>query len=448
MNSYLKNPGHVAYLHRLLNECLLIPTKVEPKLNSGSISSAKHLPQLDGLRGLAAICVVIAHYRRGPIAIPAGSFAASFSDFFSRYSIGNLSVAFFFSLSSFLLTYLAVDEFARTSHYSVRRFLVRRILRIWPLYYFVLLVLLVVFSHPRNVYTDFGASPDFWLWLKQHLTTYLFFVSNWSLTFNHLSAYSDPSPSALRIFWSIAVEEQFYLVYPLIILAAFCFPRARLLFVTILFLIALSFRLWFSSLAVAAPDIRNAGGMYYATLTYMDIILIGGICGWFFGRQRRSLIVRILENSWLGILLIIAALICGRVWGNNIWYPYTVVGIVVYTLMGCVFGLILLWVSAMKMNIVVGFLSSTPLRVLGSLSFGIYMWHEISTTVLAATIDKSLTISPLLGEYWIRLPLTVFSAIAFAAVGRVLIEVPFLKLKIRFGEDPSFVKPRNKASTD
>jgi peptidoglycan/LPS O-acetylase OafA/YrhL len=443
MNGHSKSPRLAAYFLRLLNERLAIPTNVTEKLGSGTTSSPKHLQQLDGLRGLAAICVVIAHYRRGPIAIPAGSFAAAFSDFASRYSIGNLSVAFFFSLSSFLLTYLAITEFSRTNHFSIKRFFLRRILRIWPLYYFVFVVLLVIFAHPDNMYTDFGASPDFWLWLKQHLGIYTLFVSNWSLTFNQIGGHYDPSPSSLRIFWSIAVEEQFYLLYPFIMLAAFRFPRARLLFASILLLMGLAFRVWFSSLPVGAPDIRNAGGMYYATLTYMDIILIGGICGWFFGSRQHSLGSSILGNRWLGLLLIIAGMSCGRIWSNNIWYPYTVIGIGVYTFMGCVFGLLLIWVSVMKMNIVVRFLSSTPLRILGSLSFGIYMWHEISSTVLAAVIDKSLTMSPLLGEFWIRLSLTVLSATAFAAIGRVFIEVPFLKLKNRFQEYSGLVTSRN-----
>lgn len=157
-----------------------------------------YFPNLDGLRFYAFLAVFFAH-----------SFWTEF-DYISQnrgfillkqtaYK-GVLGVNFFFVLSGFLITYLLLEEKESTGRINIGAFYMRRILRIWPLYYFVVLVGFVVVPF---VQTKLGQpTPE-----KSNVLYYLAFLGNFDVK---------PTSAVLGILWSIAVEEQFYLVWPII----------------------------------------------------------------------------------------------------------------------------------------------------------------------------------------------------------------------------------------
>ncbi len=162
----------------------------------------RHIPALDGLRGIAIALVLLFHFGLGLNGASSGSAAPG--QYYSRMvSIGWCGVDLFFVLSSFLITSILLDA-KRAQHYF-RNFYMRRVLRIFPLYYGFLVVMLLVapwIASAESRQSLGGAAPwlltyaqNFWIagrdaWVPFHL--------------NHL--------------WSLAIEEQFYLVWPLLIL--------------------------------------------------------------------------------------------------------------------------------------------------------------------------------------------------------------------------------------
>ena len=120
---------------------------------------------------------------------------------------GGYGVQLFFILSGYLITTLLLREEARYGRIALRAFWIRRILRIWPLYY--LLILIGFFVLP-GLDGQFGTT-DYRDLLGMHLLPFLGFVGNWSM------ALIKPAPDWISVLWSVCVEEQFYLVVPLFI---------------------------------------------------------------------------------------------------------------------------------------------------------------------------------------------------------------------------------------
>src|SRR5258708_104866 len=96
------------------------------------------LPELDGLRCLAALSVAVVHFT--PVTAPANSLPMVLRNYGQQFSIANLSVAFFYGLSAFLLTYIELKRRQAGRSMNVRRFYLRRTLRIWPLYFFIIAI--------------------------------------------------------------------------------------------------------------------------------------------------------------------------------------------------------------------------------------------------------------------------------------------------------------------
>src|SRR5947207_1519982 len=156
---------------------------------------AVHFPGLNGLRFLAALTVVLFH----------AGFAFRYAgipeyDYLNRVNpqTGFLAVVFFFVLSGFLITYLLLVEEAETGDVSVRSFYVRRILRIWPLYY--LIIAIAFFVLPASLPGDFPPPHP------RELILYSVILTNFAGTV----------PCASHL-WSIGVEEQFYLCWPVLL---------------------------------------------------------------------------------------------------------------------------------------------------------------------------------------------------------------------------------------
>jgi peptidoglycan/LPS O-acetylase OafA/YrhL len=164
-----------------------------------------YFKNLDAIRFIAAAMVILQH------AI-SPSFEYLPKDTFI-YKIlmlccdGGLGVSIFFILSGFLITYLLIEEFEITGKIALGKFYMRRVLRIWPLYY---MVLLIVFSYPfikQLLHTD---NP-----LASNIYYHLSFLSNFDVMHNKQLGLENLAGSQ-SINWSVSVEEQFYLLWPLV----------------------------------------------------------------------------------------------------------------------------------------------------------------------------------------------------------------------------------------
>jgi peptidoglycan/LPS O-acetylase OafA/YrhL len=188
-----------------------------------------YFPELDGLRSIAFLLVFGFHGGLpwvaevvGLITLPlfvlastlgpiAAEWAADIGPSFGR-AIGRngwVGVQLFFILSGFLITTLLLREEARFGRVDLRAFWVRRVLRIWPLYY--LTVAVTFFLLPA---LDGRLRSDgHWQMVRQHLPWFLAFLGNWSMI-----RFGPVGDDAISILWSVCVEEQFYILCPLLLI--------------------------------------------------------------------------------------------------------------------------------------------------------------------------------------------------------------------------------------
>lgn len=156
-----------------------------------------HLPGLNGLRGIAALSVVISHTNLLP----------GISDFglppLFGFSIplGAYAVTLFFVISGFLITYLLIKESDTINSINIPKFYIRRILRIWPIYYLFLMISIIILY-------IYGQQSDI---IGKSLLFYIFFSANIPFIIKHGGI------GLIFHYWSIGVEEQFYLFWPWIV---------------------------------------------------------------------------------------------------------------------------------------------------------------------------------------------------------------------------------------
>lgn len=162
---------------------------------------------LDGLRAIGALSVILGHLEliKSEFSIPNLIHLS-----FYKNTSGHLGVILFFVLSGFLITYLLMVEKNKFKTISIKRFYFRRMLRIWPIYYLILLLLLFVF--PNIIQLPYSAKPEFANLLDNYPTLLIFF-----LMAPNLMAFGIPGIGGGFHLSSIGTEEQFYLFWPLLI---------------------------------------------------------------------------------------------------------------------------------------------------------------------------------------------------------------------------------------
>ena len=208
-----------------------------------------HLPGLDGIRGVAVLSVLLFH---GGVSWAPGGF---------------LGVDVFFVLSGFLITSLLIDEWGRTGAIGLGGFWVRRARRLLPG-----LLLLVAGA---AVYAWLVASPEALAGIRHDVFATLAYFANWHFIASQSSYFArtgDPSPLAHT--WSLAIEEQFYLVWPLLVLAVLRGRRAlgRLALLAAAGLVASA-----TAMAVVYRPDTDPSRVYYGTDTRSHVIMAGAL---------------------------------------------------------------------------------------------------------------------------------------------------------------------------
>ena len=301
-----------------------------------------------------------------------------------------LSVDLFFALSAYLITELLLREQRSEGSFNIRAFYIRRILRIWPLYYFALLVLLPL------LYLAMPADKM----PGNFLLAFLFFAGNWAC------AWSNLYPTSLAVLWTVSIEEQFYVVWPWLLrlfgsrmplcaggmLAVATITRAFVLG-RHADLIGMDARIWSNTLARLDPI---AGGALLA------LLLQGNI-------PKHTLRERV---SWIGsggaALWIAGSALKDPGWIWLVTYPLSTAGCV-----AIIYG---------------SFADGVPwpkvLIYLGKISFGLYVFH-VAAIRLVQVASPSLT-GPLV------LVIAFALTVGLAALSYEYLERPFLRWKYRF----------------
>jgi peptidoglycan/LPS O-acetylase OafA/YrhL len=376
----------------------------------------EHDPALDGLRGIAILSVLCFHSIIPPTAasplldrVVAGIFG-----------IGWAGVDLFFVLSGYLITGILLDTKGGAGYF--RSFYARRMLRIFPLYYIALVVMLVVVP---PLATPFISDPaqfragGFYLWT---------YIANWHVA--HAGSWDVISPLTVP-YWSLAVEEQFYLVWPLVVLV--CSRRTLAWVAGGLIVTALIMRL------TLLPS-GNGLGIYVLTVTRMDTLAMGAAIA-VAERSHGGLhrLARFAAPAALVSVLVLAGVVAITLSTSH----YTpAMGTVGFTALAFGFGALLVF----SRTAAPGALRVRWLRRLGERSYGVYIWQMlplrgISALALAEHI-------PLVAGSWVLRQLFVAGAAlalswAVAEVSWYVLEAPFLRLK-RFVPRPV---PRSEHAT-
>jgi len=350
-----------------------------------------HFPGLNALRFYAAISVLVQHVMYSP----RDWFGVEpFPDTLGRLFInGTDAVHMFFVLSGFLITYLLLVERERTQTVSVRQFYMRRILRIWPLYFMILLLAAFVLPLLIPGYQSRLSDPTFAFMM-------VFFMANVAYALFY------PFPP-LEHLWSIAIEEQFYLVIPHL---ARCGANLLRLFIGIIVV-------WWAVLAAFSLMPDNFFSAIISTMRY-DCIAVGGVFACILYYELPVLKWIYHPVAWGCALVALAFMALFIQPTQNL--PYTI-----FTCF--VFGTLILniatnpWFPAK--------LAGRTFEYLGNLSYGIYMYHPLLLLVffnaLYGKLDRDV--------YQIVAYLAIMIlTIALSALSYRYFELPFLRLKERF----------------
>lgn len=364
---------------------------------------AFYRPELDSLRFFAFLGVFLVHLCDYPIEfleqrhIPSAVAQAAMAVVHG----GAYGVDVFFILSAYLITELLLREKLSTGHLNVPAFYLRRALRIWPLYYLIVLtVAFVPFFNPQGLFD------------AKLVTGFLFFLGNWSFFF-----FGWPETPASPL-WSVSVEEQFYLLWPPIV--ARLSRRGIAYAALIMIFIANASRVW----AAAMHDGKEH--IWGSTFAHLDSIAAGILLALWLRGGALSL-----RSSQRIALLAFGLLCCAirghyiavvggdqmSVWGTLIGYPIAELGCVAIVL------------AAIGMP-----LRSPMLQYLGKISYGLYVYHMACVLVT----DRFYTGTPGLLHATLRIIIVFALTIAVSAASYAIIEKPFLNLKRRF----TFVESR------
>jgi peptidoglycan/LPS O-acetylase OafA/YrhL len=360
-----------------------------------------YFPGLNGLRFFAAMAVAISHvelmkqYHGLPNAY----------DKPAVYELGRLSVTLFFVLSGFLITYLLLAEKQQSGGIAVRKFYLRRILRIWPLYFLVVLLSFLVL--PRF---ELFHLPRFTAALPEHFAVtfplFLLFLPQLALSIYDPVPFAEPA-------WSIGVEEQFYLLWPALMRRSTNFVAlASVIIVTVVG------ARWFA-LAMAKANRTDDAALLvwnrvinYLYFTRIECMAIGGLFAWLVFAKKKSLLA-FLHNR---VVQMVAYALTAYLLITDRHKP-----ILNYGWYSVLFAILILNVATNPRSLIK--LPGRAFEFLGNISFSIYMLHELAIQV---AISAGLTSNPTL------YPAAMALTLAAATASYLWLERPFLQLKSRF----------------
>jgi peptidoglycan/LPS O-acetylase OafA/YrhL len=336
---------------------------------------------LDGLRGVAILGVLAYHSRLLP-----GGF---------------VGVDLFFALSGYLITSLLLEEWRRHGDIRLPAFWARRMLRLAPA-----LVLGVAFTYAAAAYVGLPLRAE---WVAASLL----------YAANLLIGYGGVYPlGLLSHMWSLGMEEQFYLVWPLLLVGASRFGALGVSAAALLLsVVPALLRLWYTAAHPADPNLWLR--VYFAPDMRFDAIALGCLAGaWLpFRTAPGPFATRAIQLAAIGGALWLALVAVGAQIATLVAHPmlFSVTSVAATAVV----------LGAIRLPLLEWPLSSPPLVWLGRISYGLYVIHVAVFVLLAAH------------PFWLQWA----AAIALAAASYRFWEQPFLRLKRRFARDPAPDEP-------
>lgn len=355
----------------------------------------KYYPALDGLRGVAILLVIFHHNFR----------------FIGYFFFGWLGVDLFFVLSGFLITDILMNAVGKP--HFLRNFYLRRVLRIFPVFYLILIICLLILPNIKSagLNTSYYTENQGWLWA---------YLQNWLFIFKEPSG--DP---VLLHTWSLAVEEQFYLLWPLVILLI---KKPKIL---------LALALGMLIIVVVSRYVvweMKVDGLAYSnlfTFTRIDGLCIGCIL---------ALLIRnnaaFLKKFLIVVVLFVAGINFGFYFINkrqNFSLPY--LAFAGYTTFAVLFGILVYETVTGQSKIIKWLFDNKPLKFFGKISYGLYVYHWPVYLLLFDYFRSRITGGGITSARIAELisgALVTIIAVLISVLSYRYFEKPFLRLKARY----------------
>ncbi len=372
---------------------LPLPTVARPK--------SSYIPALDGIRGIAILMVMFYHFTDptlggGPL--------------LKLFKLGVSGVDLFFVLSGFLITGILFD--AKSNPYYFRNFYIRRSLRIFPLYYGVLIAVLVVLPQFHVIVDPVILQHQAWLW--SYLSNFLVGGSEVT-TLNRLGH-----------FWSLAVEEQFYLVWPLMIFC--CSRKAGMVLCVSCVLLSIGSRIH----AVAENTAETAHRITYScTQCRMEALAVGAFLALAArGPTGSHSLIRCGRFLAAATALLLGLLVVNHMAAR---LPMGSLDVTRYSLCAWIAGvLVILAVVSPPSSRLGRLIGSRFLRFFGKYSYGLYVFHWLLLPIYKQLFPAEQLIarlgSPLAGQLS-YIVLAIGMSVVAAQLSWHLFEKHFLGLK-------------------
>ncbi|MBC2128437.1 acyltransferase family protein [Listeria marthii] len=318
--------------------------------------SRKYVPSIDGLRAFAVIAVIAYHLN------------------FSWAKGGFIGVDIFFVLSGYLITNILLTQWEKTQSLQLKQFWIRRFRRLIPAVYVMIVVVVIyaVFFHPeilKNLRGDAIAS--------------FFYVSNWWFIFHDVSYFdSFGLPSPLKNLWSLAIEEQFYMIWPAFLLVFLKWVKNPKLLLKIVIGLGLLSAIWMAVLYVPGTDPSR---VYYGTDTRAFDLLAGCALAFVWPFTRLSPVVPKKSKAVLNIAGTISVL--GFILFTAFVSEYQPLLYRGGLLLVAILGVIMIATISHPASYLSKIFSFKPLRWIGTRSYGIYLWHYPIITLTTPVVE-------------------------------------------------------------
>lgn len=344
-------------------------------------------PGIDGLRAVSVLAVIAYH---------AG---------WNFFEGGFLGVEVFFAISGYLITSLLATEYRRSRSISLRSFWARRARRLLPALYVLLLAVIAA---------SFLSATDYLSRLRGDVAAAFFYVSNWWQIISKDSYFVQAGrPPLLSHLWSLAVEEQFYVLFPIIALACFKrFRRSRIIAGFVLVALASTVLM-----ALLHEPYHDATRVYVGTDTRLSGLLLGAALAlwWTPTRLHRESTNRVATYvlDGLGIAGLVVLAICFmRV---NEFDPFVYRGGFLVVDVATLVVVAVVVHPAARLGAVLGW---EPLRYLGTRSYGLYLWHWPIFQLTRPDLDLSL-------PGWLITVIRLVALVVLTEASYRLVEAPF-----------------------
>lgn len=359
-------------------------------------------PALDGVRAVA-ILAVLAFHLSGDITAPV-------------VRGGFLGVDIFFVLSGFLITTLLLEEQAVSGSISLGRFYARRALRLFPAL-FVVVTVWVAYALTLGP----AAAVRHSLWETFAALTYW---NDWLRSFVHWP------DTGLTHTWSLSIEEQFYVLWPLVLIALVPLRRWRTL-AAVTVAGALASAIWRASLWESDESVTR---LYHALDTRADTLLVGCLLAVVLYTRGASALRSPIRWAAPAALVLVVAALTQSLMTSKLYYAGG------FTVFAAAVAVLIAYAVIDDGSLLARLLRLGPLVWLGRISYGLYLWHWPILVMLRDHVDRTRYVAPL----------AFVLTLAAAALSHRFVESPFLRLKGRLSvpqADAAPTQPREAVDT-